>query len=387
MAEPSPTPEPPLVVRVEEELPLVLPVASPAPKLPRPGFVEACILTLGFGAVLFGTVFAVVGLAVLYVLAVGGMDALKTQPGAEPGSVPAVPQVLRAAVAWSFPAGYAAGLVYAVVVFRLVAGPGWTREVGLRRLPPVHLGLGLLALPAFVILSDTLAQALAEWVDPFVYRLTGLGGLGDPGRALQDTFSGFHWSFAVFAIGVGPGIVEEVWCRGFLGRGLVGRYGWTVGVALTSLFFGVLHLWPPSYVLTTAVMGACLHYTYAVSRSLWVPIAIHLVNNSVAALAAMKAFPTEGMERAGAEHPFLVVALAAYLLLFVGAAMWTYRCRLVPPGEANAAPIRRGVMVPPAGHGVAFEKHTCGAGRGWLGGMCLASAGGSAGVLLWLFFG
>jgi membrane protease YdiL (CAAX protease family) len=301
----------------------------------------------------------------LYLAATRGPEALKSKPGAEPGSVAAIPPELRGALAWAFPAGYAAGFVFAVTVFRLVAGRGWTREVGLNRLPARHLGLGLLVLPGFVVLSDWLAQLLSQWIDPVVFRVTGLGGLGDSGQALQDTFSGHHWSFAVLAIGVGPGIVEEVWCRGFLSRGLVGRYGWAAGVTLTSLFFGALHLWPPSYVLTTAAMGACLHYTYTASRSLWVPITIHLVNNSFGALSAVKAIPTEPLERAGADHPVLMVVLAACLLLAAGTAMWTVR----PPGDGDE---------------IAGASRLPEPGGSWLPAVSVAVAVGSAGALFWL---
>jgi membrane protease YdiL (CAAX protease family) len=342
--DPEPRPEPPLVIRVDAaEPPLVIPMEPPRPRLPRPGFWQAVLLTATFGVVLFGTVFAVVGGAILWLLWNGGRDALRPPDGAASGSVSAIPPDLIGPLAWSFPIGYAVGLAFTVLVLRFIVGRGWTHEVGLRRLPPAQLGLGLLALPGFVILSDVLAQLL--------FRLMRMEALMEQDAALGDILKPFHWSFAVLAIGVGPGIVEELWCRGFLGRGFISRYGWAWGVALTSLFFGMLHLFPPPYVLVTAAMGAGLHFTYIMSRSLWVPICLHLLNNSFAALVAVKAIPAEGIERGTTEHPVLCVVFAVGLLVSAGLAMWTARARLVAPEEVPAVPPYRGVMVPPPASG------------------------------------
>src|SRR5262245_26727465 len=192
------------------EPPLVLLVPAPAP--PRPGLFEAVILTLGFGAVLFGTVFAVVGIAMLVLAWRGGLDALTPPEGAATDSAAAIPPDLIGPLAWSFPAGYAAGLSYAVLVFRWVGGRNWAREAGLVRLPLVHLLLGVLALPGFVVVSDLLGGLLSR-----VFGMEQL--MQEQARGLGDLFHSFHWSFAVLAAGVGPGLVEELWCRGFLGRG------------------------------------------------------------------------------------------------------------------------------------------------------------------------
>jgi membrane protease YdiL (CAAX protease family) len=347
---------------------VVLP--APPPKLPRPGFWEAVILTVGFAVVLFGTVLAIIVAYVGYMGLILGIDVLKPVPGTEEGSAAALQPKLLQVIAVSFPVGYAAGLFYTLLVLRLVIGRGWTREVGLRRLPPAQLGLGLLALPGFVILSDAMARVL--------YQLFRMEHLQNQGGDLNELLQSFHWSFAVLAVGIGPGLVEELWCRGFLGRGLIARNGWWGGVLLTSLFFGVLHLYPPPHVLVTAAMGACLHFAYIASRSLWVPIAMHLLNNSFAALAAVKAIPTEGIDRAAADHPLAVVGLAVGLLLSVGAAMWTARARWV--GEPGEPAPTRGIMVPvreDAGGLVDLLPHP----------VAVVAAIGCCVALLWLLLG
>jgi len=310
----------------DDDAPLVV-----RPVFPRPGLFDGALLTLAFAFVLFGSIIVIVvgGFLVLTLLD----DPRAAAPvGAKPDGLAAIPPALVELLAWSFPLGYLAGGLFALVVIRIVVGRGWTREVGLQRLPPVHLGLALLALPAFVILSDGLAQLL--------FRLFSMEEHLDQAGQLGELFAGFHPGFVLLAVGVGPGVVEELWCRGFLGRGFVGRYGWVGGVALSSLFFGMLHLYPPPYVLVTAAMGACLHFAYACSRSLWVPIVVHVANNGFAGLAAVGAVPVGGLERALATNPVVLYSLAAVVLVSCGRAAWTVRAVAVGP---------RGVMFPPGG--------------------------------------
>ena len=369
MTEPDPSPNPPLVGRAEYELPRVEQVATPRPPQPRPGLVEGGLLTVGFLVVLLGTMIGIVLVAFLLAAIAGQGDALKAPEGAKPGTVGGIPPAITEAVAWSVAIAYAAGLMYALLVLRIVVGRNWAREAGLLRFPLPHLLLGLLALPGFVVLSDVLAR--------FFFWVTRMEHLMDQSSDLGALFKPFHWSFAVLAIGIGPGVVEELWCRGFLGRGFVGRCGWIGGVLLTSLAFGLLHMWPPPYVAVTAVMGVGLHFTYAMSRSLWVPIIIHTMNNSFAALTAVGTIPTAPMEQAGTDSPAAVIGLAVGTVLLVGLAMWTGRaCVATDPA---ARPPLRGVMVP---EGAASNMF--GGKPNWL---LVAAAGLCSGGLVWALFG
>jgi membrane protease YdiL (CAAX protease family) len=300
---------PPMVTRVEPAV----------PALPRPGLLAAAVLTFGYWLALIG------GMAVVVIVALFFVGKPNEAPVEGATDIQRMPPAMRAALAWSFPAGYFCGLVFSLVVIRRVVGPGWTREFGLHRLPAVHLLLGFLALPGFILLSDALAR-FVQPVDAFAYRVTGIREI-DLSEPLRAIFESFHWSFAVLAIGVGPGVVEELWCRGFLGCGLIGRHGAWLGVALSSMFFGLLHLWPPSYVIVTAAMGACLHFAYLTSRSLWVPITMHLTNNGFAGLAATGTISLHEVEAGVAANQTAVAVGAAAALLMCGYAMWRLRTR------------------------------------------------------------
>jgi membrane protease YdiL (CAAX protease family) len=333
--DPEARPEPPLVIRVDADVPLVIPVEPPKAVPPRPGFWLGCLLTLGYWLSLIAPMVAVVAVAVVWHMLSEEKGELDAQP----------------VIAVATPVAYVGGILFSVVVIRIAVGRGWTRELGLRRCPPAQLALAVLVLPAFMIMSEVLAK-LVKPIDAPIFQLIGFGETGDLAVAMEKLLSGWHWSFVVLALGVCPGLGEELWCRGFLSRGFVTRYGWVGGVALTSAFFGILHLWPPSYVLVTAAMGAGLHFTYLVSRSLWVPIAVHLLNNSFAALVSIKAIPTEAIEKATTDQPVLIVSLAAGLFVAAGLAMWTARARLVNEDGTPARPVDRGVVVPPRGTGM-----------------------------------
>jgi membrane protease YdiL (CAAX protease family) len=331
----------------EIDIPVVMPVAEPvAPSrrpgrpIPHPGFWWAILWTLGFAAVLFGSMIGLT-LVAAFVLSAGGEPLLK---GGEAGGKPnQLARPLANVLAVSIVIAYLLALAFSLVALRVVAGRDWPRQVGLRRPPRLFVFLVVVGLPGFTLASDGIARVLIE--------LLGRSEAMNQDQLMRDLFASFPWWFAVLAIGVGPGVVEEVWCRGFLGRGLVGRYGWAGGVVLASLFFGTLHAWPPAYVLTTAVMGVGLHLVYLASRSLWVPILLHTLNNSAAVLASIGVLRLDRVDQNIQASPALVYLLAGGLLAFVGIAMWTGRVRVVPkdPDAPVWQPPFPGVAHPPPG--------------------------------------
>ena len=115
---------------------------------------------------------------------------------------------------------------------RLIAGHDWVKE--LARQPPlaqlVLAPLECLAAAGVGALIFRPGRSLSAYLRPVQHlRPHGGHGQGVPHLAALA---------AVLIIGLGPGLGEELWCRAFLGRGLVGRHGVVMGVILTSLFFG-----------------------------------------------------------------------------------------------------------------------------------------------------
>jgi membrane protease YdiL (CAAX protease family) len=233
-----------------------------------------------------------------------------------------------------------AAVVLVWLLVRWVVGPHWRRRLAVRTPSLPQLVLALAGLPAMA-LSAIYLHAFAHQYLPSFGLLEGN----------SEMFGSLPLWLGVAGIGLGPGIAEEFFCRGFLGRGFVGNYGWLVGVLLTSLCFGVLHLDPP-YIVATAFMGLCLHYVYWTSRSLPLSMLVHAANNSLAIVLDQPGIKErfDPIEQA-AIHP-LIVAAVVVLLLAVAAALYEGRARLVglnglPPWR----PVYPGVADPPPDSG------------------------------------
>ena len=170
---------------------------------------------------------------------------------------------------------------FSCLILRLVVGRDWWRRIGLHRLPRLsHVLVVLAAFPAMVLLAN-IAYAVFRLGLPSLGSIKGMAGL----EQMVQVFSSWPAVFAVLVIGIGPGIGEELWCRGFLGRGLIAQHGAWLGVLFSSFFFGLIHI-DPCQGAMAMLMGLWLHFTYLMTGSLWVPMLLHFLNNSLAVLAA-----------------------------------------------------------------------------------------------------
>lgn len=340
----------------EPDPPTVTPVARPRP---QPNFWWSLLACVGLVVVQTVAVLIVwVGVWVVLCVAAGGSlqqniqdDTNGYQQVAAPraaGDTP--PAAFPQRLAWGMMAGVVAGhlaiLLYAFVLVRWVFGRRWPRRVGLRRPGVAQLLIAwLVFLPGLMFSTEGLYALLL--------RLTGW----EWNPSMQTTLAAADavpvW-LAVLAIAVGPGVAEELFCRGFLGHGLVGRRGWVVGVLLTSALFGLLHL-DPLYVVVTGVIGAGLHFTLATSRSLWVPVVLHTTNNALGLLTVKLAsvLPPEFVAPPPPELIALRYGSGAALLALGGWAVWSCRVTVVPvDGDPDGwRPAYPGVAVPPPGSG------------------------------------
>lgn len=323
---------------------VVLPVARP--RRPHPGFWAAVAWCVGFLIVT-----QVPGAVVSVGLAEYRMwSALPHARGTLPRFrfVPPTPEVLRQTMLPAMVVTEILVVGFSLAVIRAVVGRDWRRRLAVRLPGAAQVVLVLLAAPAFGVVGGgihELAQALPSFKD-----------LGLPGvQEFMEDIAGWPLGLAVLVIAVGPGIGEELWCRGFLGRGLVGRYGPVVGVLLTSLFFGLIHVDPP-HAVAAACMGIGLHFVYLMTRSIWASMLLHFLNNSIGVLSASESasqFPVLGwIDRAGRVNPVLTYAASGLVLATAAWALFLGRARLVPtegPGSIPWYPDYPGVAYPPAG--------------------------------------
>ena len=81
-------------------------------------------------------------------------------------------------------------------------------------------------------------------------------------------------------------VAEELFFRGFLYTALRQRLGIATAVTISSAVFAVGHIDALGVVAASFIMGIALALAYEYTRSLWVAIAIHAFNNSLATVLA-----------------------------------------------------------------------------------------------------
>lgn len=343
--------DPPLVMRPPEPLPEA-PVAIP--RRPRPGFWEAIVWCVVFVAVqlctLTGT-FCAVFAAYAFAAPQPGQffdqqieDFKRAVDPQFQGERPPLPFEFGQAIAYGMLAAQLTSLGLIALVLPRRVGPNWKRQLGFRTPNGLHVALVVLLVPGFMIVSGVIQEAFL-WAT----------GIRPPAamRSLNGVFGQFPWPLTVLAVAIGPGVVEELWCRAFLGRGLSARYGLVLGVLLTSVFFALMHI-DPSQLLVIALMGAYLHFVYLATRSIWAPILLHALNNGVSVLLVL-ALKTDQLDQ-DKNVPIVVTLAALSLMIFATVALWTGRASLQPTiGEDDAwweegtwKPEYPGVSAPPA---------------------------------------
>jgi membrane protease YdiL (CAAX protease family) len=234
------------------------------------------------------------------------------------------------------------------LIIRLIVGREWPRRLAFRPPSMTHLIFALLSLPALGALATVIVTLARQEM-----KRLGIPDLEDQ-RMLHLLAAQWPIWFSVLVVGFGPGIGEELFCRGFLGRGLVGRHGPLIGMMMTSFFFGMLHM-DPALVLGTGVMGLWLHYIYLKSRSLMLPMVLHLLNNSLSMIMSAVGIDEGLPDPKGMGWWTYAGALA--LLVCLGWALWHTRARVVTPdGGTGWQPPYPGVEEPPAGSGSFVER-------------------------------
>lgn len=166
-----------------------------------------------------------------------------------------------------------------------VIGIGLVALLG-RRLKPKSLGL--LHLGGWWILAWL---GLGVAIIPFRLAVGVLVYLAT-GGSLQDFMAGSESDFVVigypllggipviFLVGVIAPIVEEMVFRGVLYTWLRKHGGVIVATVISSVLFGLVHA-NVAQGVAAFIMALTLALAYEHTRSLWVPIAMHIANNTL----------------------------------------------------------------------------------------------------------
>jgi membrane protease YdiL (CAAX protease family) len=202
------------------------------------------------------------------------------------------------------------GIVLADALFVALPAWWWARQrdldlaLGTRRdLSRLVAGAALAGIGAFYLMS-LVEQELLERVFPTPPELVeAMKRLLDP--------SGGPTALAarVLALAIAPALAEELLFRGAVVAALGG--GW-LSVVVSAILFGAFHGSPWRF-LPAAGLGLVLGFVRVRSRSLWPPIAFHVVNN-VAVISLFAA----GRDRPWPLMSLLGAALAIAALVAFG---------------------------------------------------------------------
>lgn len=97
----------------------------------------------------------------------------------------------------------------------------------------------------------------------------------------ETMFSGIPPIVLLIAGGIIGPVCEEIIFRGIILKGFLKSYSPKKAIVYSALIFGVIHLMPLQ-VISAFFAGLVLGYIYYKTKSLWLPIIIHVLNNLLA---------------------------------------------------------------------------------------------------------
>ncbi|MCO6455796.1 MAG: CPBP family intramembrane metalloprotease [Pirellulaceae bacterium] len=291
---------------------LVVAESVPAPKsvarLPHPNWILAILWCLALLMVQL-TVGVAVGIGLMIVHFVRGATAPPAQAAFND-------QFMTLLV----PLGTATTVLVAVAICVLFYGRQTGRRIAWRGMTALqYVAVLLCVLPLAVLASE-----VTNWA-AYVLPELQLSELMEFGESF--------WLIVFVGGCLFPGVGEEIFFRGFLGRGLLARYGAVFGTLWTALLFGLIHI-EPIQACGAFVLGVAMHFLLLTTRSLLAPIILHTLNNSLAfALYRWnETLPIPGVSTLPAEEevvhtPLLLLAAAVLALGSLGGLLYQTRTR------------------------------------------------------------
>ena len=140
--------------------------------------------------------------------------------------------------------------------------------------------------------------------------------------------------FAVLVVGIMPGFAEEFLFRGYIQTRLVRRWGRWVGIGITALLFGVMHM---DLLQGSFAMGFGIYIGYLVEKSgsIRPSMVCHALNNAVQVILGRYAGGGGG---GGGEPPSMRTAVLMALITAAVVALCSLYIwlRVRPPAERQA---------------------------------------------------
>jgi membrane protease YdiL (CAAX protease family) len=137
------------------------------------------------------------------------------------------------------------------------------------------IGLAVGFLPIRAALAFAAQSLLGGGMDDLQNRADLLG-------AGSHSWIGF--AMTLLWVGILVPISEELYFRGLLWRWFQPRLAFWPRLLILSALFGLAHFDSVGVMVSTFLLGLFCAYAYERTRSIWCPIAIHAVNNSLSVI-------------------------------------------------------------------------------------------------------
>ena len=159
---------------------------------------------------------------------------------------------------------------------------GWRRRKSLS-----WAGVGFRSVNLKTVATLALAGILLAGGIELIERLLDI----KPGDLIQTLIApdGFNWQHLVIvllSVGIVAPIAEEVLFRGVFYSWFRGVMGVPVAVVINGAAFGLIHTgYPLELMFLVALMGSIFAISYELTGSLWVPVMLHVAQNSAVVIA------------------------------------------------------------------------------------------------------
>lgn len=295
------------------------------PRLPGPGFLESIAWTIL--AMMIQIVGSVCAIFVIFTLYVASAELPEQQLKLKLQDDSFLMELMREYPGTNLGITMIVFFLGVATVVGLRLGSHRRRALPLQMPSPWHVFLTLLwVLPLSLISGQLGLFADLGWnqLTQLFPSLQGMDGLNVM-ESIGEIISGMPVGLVFVLIAVFPAVTEELLFRVLIGRGLVARYGIVTGIALTTLLFAAVHM-HPVHMVALLPLSVAIHVSYLASRSVWIPMLAHFLNNALAVSVLLNFDPEEVPAGVGEEFlPWYVTLTAAIFCVMIGWMYWQSR--------------------------------------------------------------
>jgi membrane protease YdiL (CAAX protease family) len=170
------------------------------------------------------------------------------------------------------------GMIAPVMVYIYSKGFSFRETLSLRPVPLPSLlvisGISIVFFVTLHMLQGLMEPLFRPYADDMIAYQEFFGGLASASRSPANIF------LLLLGVAVIPAVAEEMLFRGLILAGLKNSSTAARAIVLSSLLFGVIHVFPPQ-VISVSVLGIFFGILLVRTRSIVVTIWSHFLNNAM----------------------------------------------------------------------------------------------------------